>query len=185
MRELAKRFSIFFLALLLAAASCTDEVQDVYARTRAFFRFAGVESVHPLYTACHNPGQWCTVTLRNSIYSFAAPDGNTATANATAIDQYGRPEWVAGLIVGRPSVPDMNGQTPVMAFDMVCPTCYEESAIQRSVAFAGNESVTCPRCSRTYDLTSGGIVTAGPEGKKLYRYRITADGTGGTLVVQN
>ena len=185
-RCLRRAAGLAVLILTLVAASCTDDVQDLYAHQRAFFRFDQVSTTHPLYTALHSPGEWCTIQVRNVTYLFTSAKGETAQANATAMQAYGRPECVAGFIVGTPSVPDLKGQTPVLAFDLVCPTCYEESAVQRSVSFTGTERVQCPRCSRTYDLKQGGIVVAGPAGLKLYRYHVSTSDTGsGTLLINN
>lgn len=174
--------------LALCTAACTDDVQDLYARVRAFFRFNNVIGIHQLNTAVNNPGQWCSITIRNNTYEFTSPSGQTTPADATALAVYGRPECIAGFIVGRPSVMDLNGQNELQAYDLVCPSCYEASAVQRSVAFDAKEPehVVCPRCSRTYDLKNGGIVITGNAGAKLYRYHVTYSSTGsGLLLISN
>ena len=187
--KLIRAISLTGLVCLLGGMllpACTDEAVNEYAQMRAFFRFDAVTSVHPLYTAVHNPGQWCSITLRNSTYTFTGTDGHAATANATSMEAYGKPECVAGFIVGTPSIPDLNGRTPVMSYDLACPSCYEEAAVQRSVTFLERERVKCPRCGRVYDLCNKGIVVEGEAGKKLYRYHVDlSEAAGGTLLIRN
>lgn len=181
-------FALASLCSGVGLASCAGDVEDLYAHIRAFFRFDNVVSMHPLFTAVNNAGQWCTIQMRNSKYIFTAPDGTSSQANVLDTEVYGRPECVAGFIVGKPSMLDMNGRSDVQAYDLVCPSCYESAAIQRSLTFDANnrEHVICSRCSRTYDLSSGGIVCAGAAGRKLYRYKVSYASAGaGTLLIHN
>ncbi len=179
-----KLFAVASAAVLLAA--CTDDVADLYASIRAFFRYDNVTASHQLYTALNNPGEFCTVTLRNSVIYFTDADGRSSQGNLSATEVYGKTQCVAGFIVGTPSVPDLNGQTSARAYDLVCPTCYERNAIQRSLQFDGREQVKCPRCGRTYSLQTG-LQNGGEEGVSvLYRYRMSYSPTGsGTLVINN
>ena len=161
--------------LLLVA--CNDESDHLYSSYRAFFRYTYVETTPPLLTATRNPGMWCAINFPNGNYHFLLNDGRTSyTHRPTAADNYGRPECIAGFIVGTPNIPDFNGQFPVMAFDLVCPECYTESSIQRSLAIDAQGRATCSRCGRTYDLNNSGIVVGGDQGRRLFRYRVAASG---------
>lgn len=185
-RTLGSTAAVTLLGLFLTA--CADDVQDLYAHIRAFFRFNNVTSIHQLYTAVNNPGEWCSITIRNNTYWFTSPSGQSTPSDATALAIYGRPECIAGFIVGRPSMMDLNGKNELQAYDLVCPACYEASAVQRSLAFnqKEREHMVCPRCSRTYDLSAGGIIISGDVGPKLYRYKVTYSSTGaGTLIINN
>lgn len=172
---------------LLVLAACTD-AEDLYANMRAFWRFDAVTAAHPLYTALNNPGMFCKVTIKNSTFHFEDADGAQATYPTLSSEAYGKTTWVAGLIVGTPSVPDLNGTMQLVAYDLVCSSCYEETSVQRSLKFtsANREQVACSVCGRTYDLANGGKIVEGGKGVKLYRYRITYSPNGsGTVVVSN
>lgn len=163
--------SIVLLIPFFLFSACSDSVEDYYAHVRAFFKYSPVSSVHPLHAALNNPGIFCQITLGTHTYDFKGTDGSVTSRPITALEAYGKPECVAGFVVGISSVPDMNmGQNPV-AYDLVCPSCYEETNIQRSLVFSGNEELTCPRCHRAYDLTNGGWVKSGTP-VRLYRYHI-------------
>ncbi len=177
------------LAVALAACvatACSDSVDNLYASIRAFFRYDNVTASHQLYTALNNPGEFCTITLRNSVIYFTDADGRSSQGNLSATESYGKTQCVAGFIVGTPSVPDLNGSTSPRAYDLVCPTCYERNAIQRSLQFDGREQVKCSRCGRTYSLQTG-LQNGGEEGVSLlYRYRMSySSSASGTLVINN
>lgn len=177
---------LFPLALLLALlpASCAEEAESYYANLRAFFRFGSVITTPQLNSAVNNPGQFCTITFSGGYYLFTGPDGSFTRYAATAVDNYGRPEYVSGFIVGTPAVPDLNGNFALSAFDLVCPNCYE-TYIQRPLSFSGTTAMHCNRCGRTYDLNNGGIVSSGTAGRPLFRYRVTYAATQGMLLIQN
>ena len=181
-------FPLLLITLLLTLPSCSNDVSDEYAHERAFLKFAPVTGVVPLYNAVNNTGMFCAISLGTNTFQFRGSDGKTATYPYSAeIKSYGQPEFVAGLVVGISSLPDMNMRYPVVAYDLVCPNCYEQSLITRSLTLKG-EQLTCSRCHRTYDLTNRGIISQGEAGKSLYRYRTAsyAPGiNGGLLVVMN
>lgn len=170
-------------ATLLAA--CSSDVENLYANIRAFFRFSPVTQVPCLHMALNNPGGFCTITFPNGKYRFEGNDGNSyGPYQPTAVDQYGRPESIAGFIVGMPAIPDLGGNHYNVAFDLACPNCYSNDAIQRSLTLSAT-TVFCRRCGRRYDLNNGGIVSAGDGGRSLYRYRITYEPATGLLLIQN
>ena len=88
-----------------------------------------------------------------------------------------------GFIVGTPSLPNLSGQFYQVAFDIVCPNCYE-SSIAKMLTLQGEEAV-CPRCGRTYSLANNGIVTKGEKGRKLHRYRMAYVPTQDMFVINN
>lgn len=181
------RCALLVLLLSLLFLSCGDESTDRYAHIRAFLKFRPVTGVVPLYTAVNSTGMFCTITLGTGTFQFRGSDGQQAIYPYSAeIKSYGQPECVAGFVVGKPSVPDMNLQYPLLAYDLVCPNCYEQSNISRSLILGANQTLTCPRCQRVYDLNNGGVITQGTEGKSLYQYRTcTYSSATDVLVVMN
>lgn len=177
---------VSLLLLVAALAGCTDDSENLYTKYRAFFRYSYVSTTPPLYAAVNSPGIFCTITFPAGKYHFALTDGNAFTYTPTALDAYGPPECIAGFIVGTPQVPDVYGNFTVTAYDLVCPNCYEESAIQRSLTVSEGGAAKCSRCLRTYDLNNNGIMTSGPaSGRKLFRYHVAYAATQGVLMIQN
>lgn len=183
MRRLFRYGLTALTAVLLAA--CSDETDSLYSSQRAFFRYSAVSTTPQLYTALHNPGMFCSVSFPTGRYVFTDADGHTFTYTPTAVDNYTRPECVAGFIIGTPALPDASGGFPLTAYDLVCRNCDHDHAIRRALVFASATTMRCGRCGRTYDLNNGGIVCNGPGGKTLYRYRISYNEAGNTVVVQN
>lgn len=183
-----QHFIFTLIAMCLLLTSCNDSITDEYAHERAFLKFAPVTGVIPLYNALNNTGMFCTISLGTSTFNFRGSDGKTATYPYSAeIKAYGQPEFVAGLVVGRSSLPNMNMQYPIVAYDLVCPNCYEQSLFMRSLTLKGEE-LSCSHCHRVYDLTQQGIIKSGEVGKSLYRYRTAtyrSDISGGLLIVLN
>lgn len=171
------------LNLSFLLSSCSDEY---YATSRAFLKFTPVTAVHPLYTALNNPGMFCQVTIGTTHFHFIDAEGTTATYPLTALAAYGRPECLAGFVVGTPSTPDLNmGQLPV-AYDLVCPTCYQNDLIQRAMQFADREKLRCTRCHAVYDLVTGILHSGNDQSvRKLYRYKITYSPANDLVLVIN
>ena len=183
-------------ALATAAAglvSCTDDADALYAGYRAFFRYTHTVTTPPLNAALGNPGTFCTVEFPARGYHFRQVGGSSQDYNYTpsAADNYGTPEFIAGFIIGTPAYPDMSGLTLPVAFDLVCPNCFEQTSIQRSLSAKSTTEMKCNRCGRVYDLNNGGIVSSSteqnPGGRALFRYRMTYSKSagGGTLIIQN
>lgn len=78
-----------------------------------------------------------------------------------------------GLIVGNSTLQDGG----LYVFDRICPNCYQQTGLASTnymVDFdkeSAGSNVTCPTCKRSYGLLNGGVVVAGDNGQKLYRYR--------------
>lgn len=182
--------SVFPLLAFLApaCAGCSGDTENTYSSEQAFFRFTPVTAAAPLHAALNNPGVFCRVELKSDVYRFTSADGkNTATYAATALMKtYGSPVWGAGLIIGTASVPDINGSTSPVAYELACPSCYETGALQIALGFSGTEEVTCSRCGRVYDLSNGGLLKEGEGGAaRLLRYRLTYATAQDMVVVQN
>lgn len=177
--------------VLFMLSACTDDIENEYANLRAFFRYPLVATTAPLRTALENPGHFCTIRYDARHYYFTGADGTSATQPRTALDAYGAPISVAGFIVGTPDLPDLHtGIHQTIAYDLVCPSCYSENAIERSLTFKkdhpAHNTMVCSRCQRIYDLNNQGIPVAGPpNSRKLYRYRLTYSTSTGTLIIQN
>lgn len=181
---------VLSLCVAMAVMSgCTNDVEDFYARYNAFLHFPFVTGVPMLHTAMHSGGEFCQITYDDRYFYFKNSEGETQLYARTGWDtSYRKPMSVAGFVAGIPSVPDMNMRQTVVAYDLACPTCYEQNMIQRSLTFSAREEMTCPRCGSVYDLKTG-YITESPRTdavKTLYRYHITYSNAGsGVLVVSN
>lgn len=187
MKQLIHSLYTALVACLLAVlcAGCANEDNKLYAPHRAFLRLQPVTAIAPLYTALTSPGQFCAITVGNQVYRFLTPTGATTTYPFSAQEAYGKPECIAGFVVGVPSVPDINmAQSPV-AYDLACPTCYDRNLLQRSLTFTAAERLTCSRCGSEYDLSNGGILVKGDGTKRLFRYRLTYSAATNSLLVIN
>ena len=189
---------VFIVGVLLACltngllSSCGDDTQRRFSSFPAFLRLTPVSAAPALRSAVSSPGSWCLVTYDAHRYQLTPLSGGTATSlPRTALEAYGRPQSIAGFIVGTPSVPAFDGTFSVMAFDAVCPVCYNSDNIERRLIAAPGqfEHVSCERCSRLYDLSNGGIpVNAPADGRRsthLFRYRAVYTPTADVFVVQN
>lgn len=179
-------FSIVLpIATVIMAVACGNDSDDLYAHERAFLRVYPVTAAAPLYNALRSPGQWCAITIGTTKYNFYNYQGQTAQIDFTALISYGQPECVAGFVVGTPSMPDLNMQQEPQAYDLVCPTCYDQAMLQRSLTFTANEQLTCSRCHCQYDLANGGILTSGEGTTRLYKYHLTYAEASNLMIVMN
>lgn len=175
----------------LAAAiltACVDDDESPYARRPAFFRFSPVTAApKTLLPSLSGIGEWCTITKQTNAYRFESlTTHHVDTYPLTQLDAYGTPTWVAGLIVGTPAAPDMNGLFPPTTYDLVCPNCFEDG-ITRPVTVTSviPARAACSRCHTNYDLDNGGIVIDSQieHPQRLFRYRCRYDNN--VFVVQN
>ena len=167
------RTALAAAAVMPALCGCSSDAEDLYAHERAFFKYSPVVSVHQLHTAVNNPGICCRITFSTQAVSLSAPAASSRPRHGLATEVYGKPTFVAGFVVGTPSVPDMQMQYAPVAYDLACPACYEDALITKSLEFASAETLRCPRCQRTYDLSNGGLPTSGEGNRRLLRYRIS------------
>ena len=186
--RLARLTALLTACLLLTA--CSNDEQQYSTKAKAYFYFSPTTAATPLHSALRNAGMWCTVERKSGrTYTFVSNDGrNTATATSTPQNgSYDQPfECIAGMVIGTPSVPNLNGQWKPVAYDRACPVCYDSEAQKvHTLRFgkAGSEEATCPFCHTTYDLTNRGI---SPEGKRLMEYPIEgSEAGGGSVFVHN
>ena len=190
--RMKKRCYIFFQCLLLVlllpfSFSCDDDLQNEFSRQRAFFRYPMVNNTPELRAALNSPGMFCKITFPPKYYLFSDAYGHATQMNRTALEAYGKPIFISGFVVGTPSIPDMGGNFFTVAYDLVCPTCYSESFISKTLDFnnkLGTE-MKCNKCGRVYDLNNDGIIKSGGEGQRMFRYRMTYSFAQGMLVIQN
>lgn len=192
MKTTFKHFFSFGLTslLLLGTCACTDDVNDRYAHERAFLKFAPVTGVPMLLTAVNSLGSFCTIQLGTNGFIFRNANGQTSSSYpyTAEIQSYGQPECIAGFVVGKSSIPDMNLQYTLEAYELACPNCYEKALITKPLTLSSGELLTCSRCNRTYDLKNDGNICKGDAGVPLYRYRTVsyAENTnGGMLIIIN
>lgn len=177
-----KTLSLALVSIGLALSGCSD-AEDLYAPLPARFNYNLVATTPPLLNALTGNGQFCTISYTvasqsSYIYTFSGMTGGTYTSTAQSVTINGEPRSVAGFIVGTPSMMDLSGQLLPIAFDRVCPNCYENDLMERTISFSDQVGhAQCSRCLRIYDLNNGGIVSSGSAGKKLYRYHISASTT--------
>lgn len=173
------------IIMILSLVSCSGDIDHEFAQHRAFFRYQYVYTAQPLYAALNNPGMWCSITFPNGNYRFTLLDGSTYEVPPTALDSYTPPECISGFIVGTPNLPDFSGRFDIRAYDKVCPTCYEEAAIQRALTLTHEGRAECSRCHCVYDLNNDGLLIEGGPGEKLFRYRINYAPVQNILIIQN
>lgn len=90
----------------------------------------------------------------------------------------------SGLIVG---FGNLDNPPVFYAYDAVCPNCYELHDVGCYAPLQMNSAgiATCKNCHRSYNLNTGGNITAGERGRQLYRYRASTTGPQGILMVSN
>ena len=179
-------FLKFFLwgFLLLGGMSCTEDILSEFSHYPAFFRYPNVNTTPELRAALNSPGEFCKITFPPSYYQFTNAHGRSTQVNRTSLEAYGKPVFIAGFLVGTPSVPDASSNFYQVAYDLVCPNCFHESSIQRALDFEGINEMKCSRCGRIYELNNHGIVK-NKQGKPLEHYHMTYAQPQGVLIIQN
>lgn len=177
------RSVIGYLLPLLCLLSCTEDVGTEYAQVPAFLRVQPVSAVQPLNAALNSPGVFCKVTFSSKFYHFENNHGQSTQTNRTALDTYGKPQCLNGFIIGMPNVPDLSGVMQPVAFDLACPTCFNDVLIQRSLTINAQGEAHCSRCETTYDLNNMGFPKDGPGTNVMLRYHLQYGND--ALVVRN
>jgi len=176
------------MATLLA---CGEESTSRFSHHRAFLRFSPVAAAPVLSAAVHGVGEWCAITYDASHYVFTNAAQRTSRYPRTALDAYGAPTSIAGFVVGTPALPDLSGRQTVVAFDLVCPSCYQGAYVERRLSWNPSTpgTLVCGRCQRHYDLNNGGIVSVtkgdGQPNVGLFRYLATYSANSDVFIVQN
>ncbi len=171
--------------LLLLLTACSDSEKIYYTGARANFTYTATNTVAELNSALGSLGEFCTIRTDGTNFIFTGLKTST-TRPMTAIETRVHPALgLSGLIVGLPNIPEMGYDSPrVVAYDLACP-CYDDFATTRNLKLQTGGLATCDRCGRTYDLNNLGIVSKGPSGRSLYRYRATYNQFGNSLTVSN
>lgn len=181
-----KRLCLSALCIILLC-SCMGDIENEFCSLRAFCRITPVTGAAPLHEALNNPGLFCTLTAKGSLYTFTRQNGTSVPLDMGAMGQSYLPLQTInnlGLILGTPSVPDVRTtQFYTVAFDIVCPNCYD-NAITKQL-YLQDETAVCNRCKRHYDLRNNGIVIEGGKGRKLFRYRMTYTPAQDVVVISN
>lgn len=179
------------LGVMASLLACGEESTSRFSRHRAFLRFSPVAAAPVLSAAVHGVGEWCTITYDASHYTFTNAAQRTSRYPRTALDAYGAPASIAGFVVGTPALPDLSGRQSVVAFDLVCPSCYQEAYVERRLSWESSAPgvLICGRCQRHYDLNNGGAVSVtkadGQPNVSLYRYSAAYSTQSDLFVVQN
>lgn len=185
---MAIRKTIYTLLSLLALTAC-QEAEEEYTDHQCYFSFnctyhnasrllSVVSSYETFAIVTTEPLSGQTYTVVTSIYGTDDTRDDITTAAET---QRTRILGLAnGLIIGRSAM----DQT-LYAFDRQCPNCFKATGFTSSPLQWGGSATTvsCPTCSRKYNLSNGGVISEGEPGDKLLRYRITYDGT--FIYIQN
>ena len=120
-------------------------------------------------------GEFCTITSDGQRYLFTDASNHTSPINATAIQAYGIPYLgLSGFIVGRLTIPEIGeSDTRVVCFDRACSNCYHNYNITKPLVLQSSGYAKCNSCGRTYNLNDIGNISDGPQGRPLYRYRVS------------
>lgn len=176
------------LAVLFSLASC-GKVEEEYTTHECYFNFnssyhntslilTAVTSYETFNMISKSPISGSTYRLHSSLYGGQSGADDITLAKET--QQSCILGLNNGLIVGKSTLNNI-----VYAYDLQCPNCFASTnRTNYKLSWADNpQSVKCNTCNRTYNLSNGGVVSAGDAGSNLLRYRCSFDGT--YLRVQN
>lgn len=167
------------LTVMDSAAPPSDEDYSDYS---VRFTMTNIYAAPVLAGACVTPGEFCCIRTSGNDFVFAGVYNSNILSQSAVTDYSSFSLGLCGLIVGVPSCAAGLSAPSVVCYDMVCPNCYS-SFLKRSVALTTGGRALCSYCNRYYDLSGGGMVTDGREGRSLFRYRVVLNGQ--TLVVNN
>ena len=180
------RYSLFSILYSLLFIACSDgEVNTKFCNLPARLTVENVLQAPVLFTACENPGEYCTVTSDGEHFIFTNAANKTSSINITAIAGYnGYYLGLSGLIVGKLTIPEMGeDNVRVVCYDRACSNCYQTYNITKPLSLQTGGYVKCNSCQRTYNLNDIGNISDGPAGRNLYRYRVNY--IGNVLVINN
>jgi len=166
--------------------SCSEGgINNKYCNMRARLIIENVTQAPVLFTACESMGEYCTIKNDGQKFLFTDATGHTSYINNLAISGYsGFYLGLSGLIVGKLTIPELGEDLPrVVCFDLACSNCYHDNNITKPLILQVGGYAKCNTCGRTYNLNDCGIVSDGPSGLNLYRYRVSY--IGNALVVNN
>ena len=183
-----KRICIYILPIisgLLLAACNNGEVNNKYCNLRARLTIDNVLQAPVLSTACENMGEYCIITSDGERFLFTSAINKTDTINILASNSYnGYYLGLSGFIVGKLTFPEMGEDyVRVVCYDRACSNCYQNYNITKPLVLKTGGYAKCNKCGRTYNLNDCGIISDGPGGRNLYRYRVSYIGY--TLYINN
>ncbi|MBR1839278.1 MAG: hypothetical protein IJ782_01620 [Prevotella sp.] len=170
-------FSVICTTLLLT--SCQEYTVSEYCPYKANMAYHGdLTPLQPLNDALASDNTFAIVYISKQLgttYDLTAQlYGKSAETRTISIASQVLPtlglENTKGFFIGKTS---MRSDNPYV-FDRICPNCYLEYRNTKYVlSFENETTVKCGTCKRVYSLLNGGLVTAGDNGNKLFRYRVT------------
>ena len=175
MRKFLK--AALFIFCMILPAGCSESVTTTYSTYRAYFYYNRVTTIPPLYHALTGSGLFCSIYVSTDKTIHFSTITESGTDNLTATAYYTKYKFIAGFIVGQGYLPEMGETTlPLLCYDLACPNCYENS-ITRRLSLQDGGYAYCSKCKRKYNLNNFGIVEEGESGIKLFRYRISYNGS--------
>ena len=179
----------FILAL---ATACTDSEYE-YSSHQAYLLLDNSTHLDATLSSALvqlSPGIFCRIyTKGDNYFYFESNQGLSSKSAMTAVDLqrtlilgvYN----ASGIIVGYGT---LDYPATLYCYDNQCPNCYEQLSLPRYALTMDDTGIaTCSKCSRSYNLNNGGIITeGGEEGDiKLFRYRVTYTEASRILWVNN
>ena len=167
--SLFARGGAWLLVFLLFACSEAERLYDNYP---VRFVVQNTNTNEVLNAALSGMGEFCTAVNQGSAVAYTNLK-TTISVPLSARDlsygyySYGRSN---GFIIGHTSMISSRFPDQVVCYDIVCPNCYNDLSISRSLHLLSGARAQCGKCQRTYDLNELGMVTQGEAGRSLYRY---------------
>ncbi len=178
-------------ALTAATLTACTNIDSEFSSHYCYFIFNGsLHATSYVITACTGYETYAivyTTPLSGSTYTVVAElyNGEKSTDNITTQQETNTTHSLGianGLIIGRSTL----DQT-LYVFDRQCPNCYNDAGYANSQLQWGDDShtVRCSKCEREYNLSNGGVISAGTSGSKLFRYICTYYESSMMLYVHN
>ena len=142
-----------------------------------------------LHTACETGGEFCTITSDGQHLILTDASNHSLPINIPAEFSYHQYNLglSCGYIVGLPYINEMGEDVAhVICYDRACSNCYQNHSITKPLVLRPSGYAKCNNCGRTYNLNDVGIVSDGPAGRNLFRYRVSYYSSPNfTLVINN
>lgn len=173
------------MAAILLCSCKEGEVSNKYCNLPAHLSVENVLQAPVLYTCCESMGEFCSITSDGQRFIFTDAANHTSAINIVGLVGYsGYSLGLSGYIVGRLSIPEIGSDVAgVVCYDRACSNCYQNYNITKPLQLRTGGYAKCNSCGRTYNLNDIGNIADGPQGRPLYRYRVTY--LGQTLLIYN
>ena len=166
---------VLILSIVYCLFACSgEEVNSKFCNLPAHLTIRNVVG-GVLFTSCESMGEYCTITSNGQQFLCTDATGHTTPINITAEDEHkGYYLGLSGFIVGRLTIPEMGeSDTRVVCFDRACSNCYHNNNNTKPLVLQSSGYAFCKECNRTYNLNDIGNISDGPQGRPLYRYRVS------------